>query len=239
MRQNSFGGDTLYCLESLCEVVRFKKGMRILDLGCGNAISCIFLAKEFDVQVWAVDIEVSPTENYRRILEADCDNKVFPIRANARNLPFPREFFDAVVAIDAYSYFGMDERYLAYIVQFLKPEGLIGIVDGCFTRELNSLSEVLEYLKPLYLDDWYSVHSIDWWKNFLEKTGLVKVLCADILPQNEFIWQELIENCKDVESEQNIINALLNDTKKLIALFRLVAKRTKKEPYLEAFEQAE
>jgi hypothetical protein len=49
----------------------------------------------------------------------------------------------------------------------------------------------------------------------LEKTGLAKVLCAEVLPQNEFIWQEFIENCKDVESEQNIINALFNDTEKL------------------------
>lgn len=238
VRQNSFGGDTLYCLESLCEVIRFKKGMRILDLGCGNAISSIFLAKEFNVQVWAVDVEVSPAENYRRVIEADCNNNVFPIKANARDLPFPSGFFDAVVANDAYPYFGMDERYLAYIVQFLKPEGLIGIIDACFTRELNSLLEVPEYLKQLYLDDWYSVHSIDWWKNFWEKTGLVKVLCADVLPRSDFIWQEVIKNTKDIESERNIINALLNDTEKLIAFFRLVAQRTKKKIYLESFEQA-
>jgi cyclopropane fatty-acyl-phospholipid synthase-like methyltransferase len=39
----------------------------VLDLGCGKAVSAIFLAKEFDLQVWAVDPVISSTENYSRI----------------------------------------------------------------------------------------------------------------------------------------------------------------------------
>ncbi len=228
VRQNSYDGLTLYCLESLCQVLPLEKDMRVLDLGCGWIIGSIFLAKEFNVQVWGVDKERSPTGNYNRVLKADCDNQVFPIRADARDLPFPEAFFDAVVSIDAYSYFGVDERYLPYLCRFIKPGGLIGIVDGCFTRELNSLSDVPAYLKPLYLDDedpWFPVHSVDWWKNFWEKTGKVKVLTAEILPQNDFIWQMYIEICKDMEREQTLIDALQNDTENLIALFRMVGKK--------------
>jgi cyclopropane fatty-acyl-phospholipid synthase-like methyltransferase len=33
-----------------------KPSMRVLDLGCGRAMSSIFLHREFDVQVWAVDL---------------------------------------------------------------------------------------------------------------------------------------------------------------------------------------
>ena len=32
-----------------------RPGMRVLDLGCGTAISSIFLAKEFGLQAWAAE----------------------------------------------------------------------------------------------------------------------------------------------------------------------------------------
>ena len=231
--QNSIIENVLHYVESLCEVLKFEKGMRVLDLACGKAVSSIFLAKEYDVQVWAIDKEISPTENYKRIIEMNCDNRVFPIKADARNLHFSKEFFDVVIAIE-YSYFGTDDWYLPYISQFLKPRGLIGIVDWCYKRELGSLIDVPEYLKPCYQDvGFHSLHSIDWWKNLWEKTGLVKVLHAEILPHSDFILQEFIKNFKDLESEQKIINALLNDEEKLISCFRLVGQRTEKQPYLE------
>jgi len=147
--QNSIIENVLYYVESLCEVLRFEKGMRVLDLACGKAVSSIFLANEYDAQVWAIDKGISPTENYKRINKMNCENKVFPIKTDARNLHFPKEFFDVVIALE-YSYFGTDEWYLPYISQFLKSKGLIGIVDWCYIRELNSLTEVPEYLKPCY-----------------------------------------------------------------------------------------
>lgn len=238
--QNSICENVLYYVESLCEVLKFEKGMRILDLACGKAVSSIFLAKEYDVQVWAIDLEASPTENYKRVIEMNCDNKVFPIKADARKLHFlPKEFFDVVIALE-YSYFGTDDLYLPYISQFLKPKGLIGIVDWCYTREFRSLPEVPEYLKSFYQDfDFYSLHSIDWWKNHWEKTGLVKILHAEVLPHNDFILQEAIKIFKRLESEQKIVNTLLNDEEKLISCFRLVGQRTEKQPYLETFQNAD
>jgi cyclopropane fatty-acyl-phospholipid synthase-like methyltransferase len=45
--------------------------MRVLDLGCGRALSSIFLRKEFEVEVWAVDLWFSASENLQRIRDAD------------------------------------------------------------------------------------------------------------------------------------------------------------------------
>jgi cyclopropane fatty-acyl-phospholipid synthase-like methyltransferase len=80
--------------------------MRVLDLGCGLALSSIFLRLEFDVEVWAVDLWFSASENLKRIRDAGVEQRVYPIHAEARALPFADEFFDAVVAIDSYSHFG-------------------------------------------------------------------------------------------------------------------------------------
>src|SRR4051795_15316 len=94
--------------EWLAAALELRPGMRVLDLGCGRAASSIFLRREFGVQVWAADLWFSPSENLRRIRDAGVEDGVFPIRADARSLPFAAEFFDAVTCIDAFLYFGTD-----------------------------------------------------------------------------------------------------------------------------------
>ncbi len=226
--EHSYDGLTLLCTESLCQILDLKKGMRILDLGCGKAISSIFLAREFQVEVWAVDKEVSPSSNYQLIKEACLENTIFPLRADAKHLPFAESFFDAILSVDAYSYFGMDERFLPYLLSFLNRSGQIGILDGCFREEIHFDVNLPPYLQDLYWDEedpWYPVHSPDWWVPFMEKTGLVKVEHCEILPETKDIWDEYIENNRHKPGEQVLIQSLKNDRENLLGLFRLTARK--------------
>ncbi len=77
-------GNTLWLTEWLAGALELKPGMRVLDLGCGRAISSIFLAREYGVEVWATDLWISATENLLRICDAGLDGRVFPIHADAR-----------------------------------------------------------------------------------------------------------------------------------------------------------
>jgi cyclopropane fatty-acyl-phospholipid synthase-like methyltransferase len=226
--KNSLGENVLFNLEALCSIIEFKPGMRVLDLGCGKAISAIFLANEFKVQVWAVDGLISPTENYKRIKEQGCEEKVFPMKLNARKLPFPAGFFDIIIVVDSYMYFGTDEKYTPYISHFLKPHGLLGIVDICFTKEINFLSEAPEYMRQRFQDKWFFVHSLDWWEKFIEKTGLLSVIHAEILPQNDFIRAEYVKDMKLRKKKDEIAQVLEKDSENIVALFRLTAERTEK-----------
>jgi cyclopropane fatty-acyl-phospholipid synthase-like methyltransferase len=45
------GPNVLWLTEFVCEAMDLRAGMRVLDLGCGKALSSIFLAREFAVQV--------------------------------------------------------------------------------------------------------------------------------------------------------------------------------------------
>ena len=224
--RNSLSDNPLYYVESLSEVMEFRPGMRVLDLGCGKAISSIFLAREFGVQVWAVDRSVSPTKNHARIVEAGCDDVVFPFSADARELPFAHGFFDAIIAATSYLYFGTDERYLAQIVRFLRPGGSIGVVDVCFTREINGVDEAPEYLRDHYADYWYYVHTVEWWRTHWEKTGLVEVTTCEIAPQSEFLLRELRKMYDGIEeaSELEIMKEMERDEERLIQMFRLVGR---------------
>ena len=44
--------------------------------------------------------------DYEAIVDAGVDKLVTPIHAEAHTLPFAADFFDAIVSLDAYQYFG-------------------------------------------------------------------------------------------------------------------------------------
>jgi hypothetical protein len=59
---NVMGPHVLWLAEWLSQRLELTPGMRVLDLGCGKALSSIFLAKEFGVSVWPQIIGSSPTK---------------------------------------------------------------------------------------------------------------------------------------------------------------------------------
>jgi cyclopropane fatty-acyl-phospholipid synthase-like methyltransferase len=174
--------------------------MRILDLGCGRAISSIFFAKEFGVSVCAADLWIKPTENAERIEQAGMSAQVFPILAEAHDLPFAHEGFDAIVSLDAYHYFGTDDLYLGYISRFLKRGGEIGIVVPGVREELSEFPP--PNLAPYWAWDFCSFHSPGWWRRHWQKTGLVEVEVADALQDGWKLWLEWNEVCAEYGVER-------------------------------------
>src|SRR5205085_5812731 len=167
----SGGANPLLLTEWLCQSLDLRPGMRILDLGCGRAMSSIFLHREFGVQVWAVDLLCSVSENAKRIEDAGMNKDVFPIHADARTLPFASGFFDVVIAIDSYFYFGTDDLYLDYITRFLKPGGQIAIAGAGLMQEIEG--KIPEHLERWWTRDLWCLHSVNWWKRHWQKIGIV------------------------------------------------------------------
>ena len=122
--------------------------MRVLDLGCGRGASSVFLHREFGVQVWAADLWFDVAERRRRIEDAGVGDAVFPVHAEAHALPFAPEFFDAVVSIDSFPYYGTDDLYLGYLTRFVRPGGWIGIAGSGLTSEIDGPV-------PEHLRDWW------------------------------------------------------------------------------------
>src|SRR3954451_5743373 len=130
------GANSLWLTEWLTAAMDLRPGMRVLDLGCGRASSSILLLREFGVQVWATDLWFSAAENIERIRGAGVEDGVFPLHADARSLPFAPDFFDAILCIDSYPYFGTDDLYLNYLAHFVKPGGWLGIAGAGLVKEV-------------------------------------------------------------------------------------------------------
>lgn len=191
---NTMGPHPLWLLEWLVETVDLRPGMRVLDLGCGTGLTSVYLAREHGVRVVAADLWVDPSENARRLEQAGVDDLVTPLRVEAHDLPFARGWFDAVVSVDAYQYFGTDDLYLGRLVPFLREGGVLGVVSPG-TRE--DLVDVPAHLQPFWESDFACFHSPTWWRRHWEHTGLVDVETADWLHDGWRQWQLWNEACLD------------------------------------------
>jgi cyclopropane fatty-acyl-phospholipid synthase-like methyltransferase len=219
--ENGFGGNSLWLTEFLCERMELQPGMRVLDLGCGRAKSSIFLAREFDVEVWATDLWVVASENWQRVCDADLQDSVFPIHADARSLPYASGFFDAILAVDCYPYFGSDDLYLNYLAQFVKPGGLIGIAGAGLLQEMPK--PVPEHLRAWWTQDCWCLHSADWWRQHWERTDIVQITTADSMEDGWKIWTHWHRTAWPNNTTE--IAAIEEDAGRYLTYIRVVGRR--------------
>lgn len=187
---NSMGPIPTWLAEDLAPAMHFKPGQRVLDLGCGAAITSVFLARDYGLQVWAADLWIDPGENAARIEEAGCSDNVTPLRVEAHRLPFALGYFDAIVSFDAYHYWGTDVRYLSYLAQFVKPGGRIGIVSPGNAIDPDEPGAILPPPEIAEANgaDWYSWRSAEWWGRHWSRTLCLDVELAEMLEGGHATW---------------------------------------------------
>jgi SAM-dependent methyltransferase len=218
----SGGANPLWLTEWLTAAMALEPGMRVLDLGCGRAASSVFLRRELGVEVWATDLWFSPSENLRRARDAGVADGVFPLRADARALPFADGFFDAIVSIDSFVYYGTDDLYLGDIARLLRPGGVIGIAGAGLVHEIDG--EVPERLRAWWEPAMWCLHSAGWWRRHWERTELVAVETADAMEDGWERWLEWQRFASPGNATE--IAALEADRGRMLGYVRAVARRT-------------
>ena len=226
------GPNVLWLTEWLTEIMEFKPGMRVLDMGCGKALSSIFLAKEYGVHVWANDLWISATENWQRIKEAGLENQICPVHAEAHDLPYAEEFFDAIVSLDSYHYYGTDDLYLPYFLKFLKPGGQIGVVVPGLMQDFNG--PVPEHFSrprkdgvPFWVDECWSIRTAAWWQNHWGKYSSMADVKTDVLLDgiNDWIQYEKASVEAGTCIFPSEVEVLEEDAGRYLGLVRVVGRR--------------
>jgi SAM-dependent methyltransferase len=227
MLENVMGPNPVWLAEAIAPALGLVPGMSVLDLGCGKAISSIFLAAEFGVRVWAADLWIDAAENVARVRAAGRESDVFPVRTEAHALPFSEGQFDVIVSLDAYHYFGTDDLYVGYLRRFLRPGGRLGIVSPGLTREI---AEPPATLRPFWEWEFCSLHGAEWWRRHWAKTGLLDVEVADMIPDGWRHWLVWSEVCARLDAGMPAAWArdadmLRTDGGHLLGFVRVVGRR--------------
>ena len=188
------GPNPLKLEEELLDNHRIPAGATVCDLGSGQGLTSVFLAKEYGFRVYAVDLWSDPEENRRFFAEMGLtDEQIVPVKADAEALPFDKEFFDAVVTTDSYNYFGRDPAYLdERLLPFVKPGGYIYIAIPGMKQDChdNLPPELLLSWTPEQMD---YMHDTAWWSDMVSECKGAEVLSVSEMVSNEEVWADWLK----------------------------------------------
>lgn len=208
VRRCMAGPNALYLTEELTDSMSLAPGMAVLDLGCGRALSSVFLAREYGVTVYAVD-KNEDAETCNMLRDVGCDKSVYPIRADAASLPIPAGIIDALVCVNAYHNFGMEAGFFeAKLKPLLKPGAQVGLV-LCGRRA--------ECVKPDDMNENPVFWSAAEWRRWFESEGLGIDVCEE-LESTERAWKEWMTISMPELSEGELSRVKINPELALIKI---------------------
>ena len=173
---------------------RIPEGAVVCDLGSGQGLTSVFLAKEYGFTVYAADLWSDPEENRSFFDEMGLSREqIIPVKADAADLPFEKEFFDAVVSTDSYNYFGRDPRYLdEKLLPFVKSGGYLYIAIPGMKKDLHDAlpPELLLSWTPEQLD---YLHDANYWRKITGQCRGAEVLSVQEMESNEEVWADWLK----------------------------------------------
>jgi len=155
---------TVNATRRLIELCNISSGQYVLDIGCGTGYTACLLAKDCQVGVVAADIRSKVLgEAKKRIAKEGVGDRVETIEADAHELPFPSNTFDAVIAESVLA-FCDSTKVACEVYRVLKPRGAFGDNEGTYLTpppaELPSflLKSYGLDIKLLQEDEWRAVY---------------------------------------------------------------------------------
>jgi ubiquinone/menaquinone biosynthesis C-methylase UbiE len=155
-----FGG--LEATEKLVELCQIGEGKHVLDVGCGVGQTACYLAKEYGCRVAGVDINERMVERSRETAsrEGVADLTEFRV-ADAQDLPFGDETFDAVIT-ESVTVFPEDkQRTVNEYARVTKAGGYVGLNESTWLKlppppEMVAWTaqDLGAHVQPLAADDW-------------------------------------------------------------------------------------
>lgn len=163
----------------------------VMDLGSGSGLTSLFLVKEYGFRVFSVDLWSDPSDNKRFFEEMGFSSKqIIPLKGDAASFPFAEEFFDGIVSIDSYHYFGRDNNFLEdKLLPLIKHNGYLYIAVPGMKKDLHG-SLPPELLLFWTKEDLDMIHDCSWWRGLIEKTPGIEIISIREMESNEEVWND-------------------------------------------------
>lgn len=185
------GPNPVKLLEELLTGHHIPDGARVCDLGSGQGLTSVFLAKEYGFTVYAADLWSDPEENQAFFDAMGLSrHQLTPVKADAAALPFARDFFDAVISVDAYHYFGRDPKYLdEKLLPFIKAGGYTYIAIPGMKKDCHAA------LPPALLLSWTPeeldcMHDVAYWRALVSLSRDAEVISVHEMESHDEVWAD-------------------------------------------------
>jgi arsenite methyltransferase len=128
-----FGG--LEATDRLLELCHVKEGSYILDVGCGAGQTACYIVKEHRCRVVGVDIIEKMVERSRERAASERvqDKTEFRV-ADAQDLPFEDDIFDAVITESVTAFPEDKQRAVREYARVTKPGGYVGLSESTWLK---------------------------------------------------------------------------------------------------------
>ena len=193
-RNSGPGG--LYLVSLFAKVLDLQPGAWVLDLGCGQAESSIYLAENYHVKVIAADLWTDPGENAGRIENRGFRGQIIPMQLDAsKPLPFAEGYFDAILIINNLNFYGTDIAVIDRIAQHLKKGGLFCAGGECLNQEFTpdqiaNPPDVYNFSPLVWEDDFLTSHSPAWWASHIARSSELQLLSCQELEDGQRYFEE-------------------------------------------------
>jgi ubiquinone/menaquinone biosynthesis C-methylase UbiE len=196
-------------------------GFQILEVGCATGYTSCLVGEEYGCSVTGIDIsEVLVDKARDRAEKRGLDNVNFRV-ADAMNLPFGRDSFDAVFAVALTALVPDKKRVLSEFYRVVKPGGIVGTLDlfASNTAPAELIEQINEVMSRI-LGGNVGILTIDEWNRLFNQTPFVE---KEVSEQ----YGEVFENPRDKLSAASA-------TLKLV--YHLIINKPIREKFSEAMQ---
>lgn len=172
----------------LIESCGVRKGDYILEVGCGVGTTSCYLAERHGLRVVGLDISEKMIERSKKRAKRKGLEDMVEFRvADAQNLPFKDDTFDAVICESVTAFVGDKPKAVREYVRVTKPQGFVGLNECIWLKP--PPDELVEYTSRIM--GGAEFRASDGWKELMEGAGLtnIKVRTYKLNPLSQFIGE--------------------------------------------------
>jgi len=202
---DAMGGGALFLAVRMARTMDLRPEEIVLDLGCGKGSTSVFLARHYGVRVVAVDLWIPATFLADKIAANGYRDRILPLHLDiTEELPFARDYFDAIFCMNSLSFYGGSVGFLRHLLKHLSPGGVFCVgmetLSHEFTPEqLQNPPSVYNYNLPppnqdanVWEGDFLKMHTSHWWKDLFLRSGLVDVYQCFELEDATVMYEDFV-----------------------------------------------
>lgn len=193
-------------LAALCQI---GAGQTILNVGSGSGISATYLAQTYDCKVIGIDILPGMVENAQKWADNKGLSSQLEFRvADARDLPFEDNQFDALISESVNTFIPDRERAMCEYVRVVKRGGYIGFNEAIWIKEPSD-----EMAKIITETTNQEFKSAQIWESLFQEAGLIEL----VVETHHMGMRAEARNQKDLLSASDYLRLL---GKMIVLLFK-------------------